>query len=121
MASTCRHRDVEELQSDKDFREMTEWTRSVTPRLVITDELRQAKIFDLRGDWDGGLGRVEPRPIQTFEYVIAQEELKSSGLWMRSAQGKVNRAQMFIVESKTKSRPKADPVALAKALKELGL
>jgi hypothetical protein len=52
----CRHFETDEVQSDKDFRKISQWTRSVRPRLVVIDENRQYKAFRLL---DGSGGEVE--------------------------------------------------------------
>lgn len=119
MSSKCKHYSITELQSDKDFRELSEWTRSVEPRYIIADELERAKVLNLVGDWQGGPGQVKARPIERHEHVVVAE-VKSSGLWMRSATQKVERAAMFQVSRSRSTRSnKCDEVALAAVLAEL--
>lgn len=52
MTQECRHISRSEAQSDEDFRKLSRWTRSTSPRLVAVDELRLARLARLTGHMD---------------------------------------------------------------------
>lgn len=127
MALPCKHYDAEELQNDKEFKKLSSWNRSVSPRLVIIDEVRHCKVLSLRGDmdpvtvgidretWIGGV-------IEMDKSVMPSQD----GMGVRSCSRKLWTAEHYARQWHRKGTPggtrrsEADPVELAKALELLG-
>lgn len=107
-----------------------EW--SAAPRLVVADELRQAKVLRTRGDWDSGQD-VAPRPMEALRLVVVHggEMPSVHGRDVRSCSRKLEAASLYARQwhRGVAGRPKgsggkgavADEAKLAEHLKALGL
>jgi len=127
--STCKHKDVEELQDDKAFQKFSRWTRSSRMEHPVVNEMRGAKVFRLQGDMDAvavGLPRHEKFEGQR---VALKHDLMPSatGRGVRMSCFKVERAAMYQVRAKGSGSKRGVRTAqvlnedeLAKALASIG-
>lgn len=106
MPRECRHISREEVQDDKDFKELSSWKRSTRPRLVPLDELKQAKLFSLTGHMDactaglGGQERWTGVPVALRKAVMPSQDA-AGRQGMRNCSRKLEAASIYIV-----SRPR---------------
>lgn len=129
MTSTCRHRDVEELQDDAEFVKLSRWTRSSNLEHPVANEMRQAKVFRLQGDMDAvSVGLPRHERFQGERVALRKDLMPSAtGRGVRMSCFKVERAALYAVRAEG-SGPKRGPRVsqvineeeLAKALASIG-